>query len=383
MCPTAEKAYQKNLNTRITTQVNKSKILDVAKEYVLKTCNVDPEKYKVFFTSGEIESNRLILCCAVNAYRKIRKAKPHVVVSTVEHDSLIDYAKSLYDSSQIELTILKPNAYGCILSESVKGAIKPNTCMMCVTYVNRELGSVNNIQKISEILHENKIPIHSDCSYIFGKYTLDITKTNIDSATIAFDKINGPIGVGALIINNDLFDGYKLNEHSSTLSGKREYDLASITAGIEAAKVSVKCRTKKNKCLLKLRNYIINEMSKKCEVLTFSNFMRSDEAPLEESKKHKNRLVIMGPPVSNESYYVSNILSFILIGAKQKPAKKLQDELEAQGIIVGVPDAEKNYFYREIGLPEAANKFIMRISLSDNTTEKKIEKFVEILKKII
>jgi cysteine sulfinate desulfinase/cysteine desulfurase-like protein len=337
----------------------------------------------VYFTSGEVESNRIILFCTVNAYRKLRNVKPHVVISATEHGSLIDYANSLYDSNQIDLTILKPNVYGCILSDSVSVSIKPNTCIMCITYVNREMGSVNNIQKIATILHNRNIPLHSDCSYIFGKYSLSLDKTGIDSAAISFDKINGPIGAGALIIKNDLFNGYKLNEHSYTLNKKREYDLASIMAGIEAAKYSCNSRTKKNKKLLNLRNYIIDEMEKKCEVLTFSNFMKSDESPLKSHNRQKNKLIIMGPPVYNESYYVSNILSFVIMGNRKKTACVIRDELELHGIIIGVPDMENNYFYKEIGLPESVNKFIIRISLSDDISHAKIEKFINTLKKII
>ena len=210
LCPNAEQIYKKNLQTRAMTQTDKIKLIDESKNYILKMCDAPLDKYSLFFTSGEIESNNIILCCAVNAYKKIRKIKPHVVVSTVEHNSVITYAKSLLDSGQIELSIIKPNSYGCILSDTVANALKDNTCFVSITYINRELGSVNNIEKITAILHEKKIPLHCDCTYLFGKHKLDLKKTNIDTATIAFDKINGPVGVGALIISNDLYNGYKL-----------------------------------------------------------------------------------------------------------------------------------------------------------------------------
>lgn len=383
LCPKAEQIYKKNLQTRAMTQTDKIKLIDESKNYILKMCDAPLDKYSLFFTSGEIESNNIILCCAVNAYKKIRKIKPHVVVSTVEHNSVITYAKSLLDSGQIELSIIKPNSYGCILSDTVANALKDNTCFVSITYINRELGSVNNIEKITAILHEKKIPLHCDCTYLFGKHKLDLKKTNIDTATIAFDKINGPVGVGALIISNDLYNGYKLYEHSTTLKGNRTPNIPAIASAVEAFRISLINRKKKNKKLLKFRNEIINKLSEKCQTMTFANFMKSDAPPLEESKKSKNKLVILGPPTSNESYYTPSILSLVLISDKKKSGVDIKTDLEKKGIIIGVPDLDNNFMYKEIGMPEEALNHIIRISLSDDIKQNDVNKFVAAIKCVI
>lgn len=383
LCPKAEQCYKKNIKTTPVTPDNKQKIIDDSKEYILEICNATDKNYDVYFTSGEIESNRLILCCAVHAYKKIRKTKPHIVISSVEHGSILTYAKSLYDSGQIDLSIVKPNSYGCILSNSIASALKPNTCLVLITYINHELGSVNNIEKISAILHEKHIPLHSNCTYLFGKHSLNLKKTNIDSVTIAFDKINGPIGVGALILNKQFFEGYKLNEHSTTLENRRTYNIAAISSAIEATKCSFVSRNAKNKKILKFRNEIIEKLGEKCQTMTFANFMRSDAPPLEETKKSKNKLVILGPPVNNESYYTPSILSLVVISSKKKTNAVIQKELEKRGIIIGLPDLSKNNMYDEIGMPPEAQEFIIRISLSDDLTQSMITKFLTNLKSII
>jgi cysteine desulfurase len=383
LCPKVEQIYKKNLQTRPMTQTDKNKIIDESKNYILKMCDAPVDKYSMFFTSGEVESNTIILCCAVNAYKKIRNVKPHVVVSTVEHNSVITYAKSLLDSGQIELSIIKPNSYGCILSSTVASALKPNTCFVSITYINRELGSVNNIEKISAILHEKKIPLHCDCTYLFGKHKLDLKRANIDTATIAFDKINGPVGVGALIISNDLYNGYRLYEHSTTLGDNQTHNIPAVVSAVEAFRISLTNRKKKNKKLLKFRNEIINKLSDKFQTMTFANFMKSDAPPLEESKKSKNKLVILGPPTSNESYYTPSILSLVLISEKKKSGIDIKKDLEKRGIIIGVPEIEKNFMYTEMGMPEESLKYIIRISLSDDINQLDINKFVAALKCII
>lgn len=383
LCPRAEQSYKKNINTTPKTPSDKLKIMNESKKYLLDICGTTSEDYSVYFTSGEIESNRIMLCCAVHAYKKIRQVIPHVVISSVEHGSILTYAKSLYDSGQIELSIIKPNTYGCILSNSVFEAVKSNTCLVLITYINHELGSVNNIEKISSILHEKYIPLHSNCTCIFGKHTLDLGKVHIDSVTISFDKLNGPVGVGALIVNNKFFDGYKLDEHSTTLENKREYDIASISASIESTKFSLIGRKNKNKKILKFRNEIIDQLGEKCQTMTFANFMKSDAPPLEETSKSKNKLVILGPPTNNESYYTPSILSLVIISAKKKTGEVLQAELEKKGIVIGLPDLSKNNMYNEIGMPEEAQKYIIRISLPDDLTQQKITKFLTTLKGII
>lgn len=384
LCNKAEQIYKKNLQNKYITQEDKNKMIDESKKYILQVCEAPIDKYEVYFTSGDIESNNIILCAAINAYKKIRKIKPHIIISTVEDDSIVTYAKSLFDSDQIDLSIIKSNSYGCILSETILEAIKPNTCFVSITYINSEMGSVNNIEKISSILHAKKIPLHCDCTNIFGKHKLDLSKTNIDTATITFDKINGPIGIGALIINNNLLNGYKLYEHSTTLAGKRIQNIPAIASAIESLKVSLINRKNKNKKILKFRNDIISKIGEKCQIMTFANFMKSDAPPLlDESKKSTNKLIILGPPANNESYYTPSILSLMIISDKKKTGDNIKKELEKMGIIIGVHDINKNFMYKEIGIPKDAINYIIRLSLSDDLTQDDVNKFINAIKSII
>lgn len=367
---------------KVISATEQKKIVKESSDYILSTCDTNSEKYTVFFTSGEAESNMIILYTAVNAYKKIRKVKPHVIISSVEHDSVITIAKSLLDSDQIELSIIKPNVYGCVLSESITSLLKPNTCLVSITYINHELGSVNNISKIGDILHEKRIPLHSDCSYIFGKHKIDLAKTNIDAATVSFDKLNGPQGIGALIIRNDLFNGYKLNEHSTLLENKPPHNTPNILNAVASLKLSMTDRKNKNAKMLALRNTIIDKLSADCQTMTFANFVKSDSPPLEETEKSKNKLVILGPPVNNESYYTPSILSFMLSSPKQKTAAMIKDELEKKEIFIGVPDLDKTQIYNEIGMPKEAQPYIIRVSLSDDITSDDINTFISEIHKI-
>ena len=283
------------------------------KTYLLSICNTTSSEYSAYFTSGEIESNNILLTCAVNAYSKLKKIKPHIIISATEHNSILTHAYSLRDSGLIEMDLVYPNSYGCILSESIPSLIKPNTCLAIITYINQEMGSVNNIEKIGSILHTKKIPIHSNCSDMFGIHKLDLKKNMIDSVAISFDKIGGPVDVGVLIINNSFFTGYALWEHSTTLENKRKYNIPSIASAIEATKNSKPDRIVKNEMIAKFRNEIITELGKNSQSLTFANFMKSDEPPLHELETSNRKFIILGPPIDNTAYYTPGILSFMII----------------------------------------------------------------------
>jgi cysteine sulfinate desulfinase/cysteine desulfurase-like protein len=387
LCNVGFKSIKKNINIDNNNNmkaIDKHNEINKYKKDLLNILNTKDDDYSVFFTSGDAESNNIILCCAVNAYKKIRKIKPHVIISSVEDESIIKYANSLKDSDQIELSSVVSNSYGCILSQDIEKHIKPNTCLVMISYINYKIGSVNNINKIAQILHDKKIPLHSDCTFLLGNHKLDLSNNNIDAITLSFNKINAPVGIGALIIRNKLMTGYKLNEHSITLDNKRDDNIALVHTSIDILKEKLINRQKKNIKLLKFRNEIINELGKNNQILTFANFMKSDGPPLIESKKNKNKLIILGPPTDNNAYYTPSILSFILINDKNKQNIQIKDELEKNNIIIGIPTNDiLPDFYDNIGIPEDAKKFIIRISLSDELTQSDICNFTKQLNKII
>jgi cysteine sulfinate desulfinase/cysteine desulfurase-like protein len=371
LCAMAEKNYKDHMKP----SPNNEKIIKECKEHILKVCN--GIKYSVYFTSGETESNRIILCCAINAYKKLRKTKPHILISAIEHDSIIKYAKSMEDSDQVELTIIQPNIYGCILSDNIHKHIKPNTCLVSIMYVNHELGSVNNITKIGEYLHNKQIPLHSDCTHLFGKHALDVMKNNIDAATISFDTIHGSIGSGALIINDDFFTGYKLSEHSTTLVTKTK-NIPAVASALAAIKCSLMNRKKKNEKILKLRKDLVEKLGKFCQIVNYANFLKSDDPPLDSEEKTK--IILLGPPLDNESYYVPGILSMAVLSKKKV---NIQKELEKKNIKIRSGYGDNEYVYDAITAPKEVKDSVIHITITDAISPANIDKLAKCMKKIL
>lgn len=149
----------------------------------------------IIFTSGGSESNTTVFK-GLSARLK-ESGKIHIVVSAVEHDSVLRSAESLIKDG-FYITYVKPDAEGCITAEAVKEAITPATGLVSVMFTNNETGSVNDVRGIGALCRESGVLFHCDCVQAAGQYHLDVDKNMIDLASISSHKIHGPKGIGAL-----------------------------------------------------------------------------------------------------------------------------------------------------------------------------------------
>lgn len=153
----------------------------------------------IIFTSGGSEGNNTVfkgLCAKLK-----ETGKTNIVVSAIEHDSVLRAAESLTKDG-FYITYISPDAEGCITADAVEAAITPITGLVSVMYANNEIGSVNDIQKIGSLCRERDIIFHCDCVQAAGQYELDVGKNMIDFASVSAHKIHGPKGIGALYIRD-------------------------------------------------------------------------------------------------------------------------------------------------------------------------------------
>ena len=186
--------------------VNAISMINDAKKYVQTHCSAP--KYSVIFTSGSSESNCLIIISCAESYAKLKKKKPHIITSTIEHKSIIKCCKKLISCGYADITFIDPLSTGVISTELVKKAIRPNTCLITIMSANNEIGSINPISEIGKMAHRKNIPFHTDTVQTFGKYKMNLPNNCIDAISVSFHKLYGPMGIGMLIINNELIAGY-------------------------------------------------------------------------------------------------------------------------------------------------------------------------------
>ncbi len=215
----------RNPSTSSKTADKTKAMIKESKDDLLRLCGCSTsdrsqDAYTVIYTSGATESNCLIIRSAVCAYRRLQKVKPSVIVSAIEHESIISCCKSLEEDNLADIVYIMPNIEGTIPIYSIEGAIRKDTCLISVMFANNELGTINNIREIGALAHKHNIPFHTDAVQGFGKYQIDLPRNNIDAMSASYHKFNGPMGFGILIIRYEFLNGYELHgQINGTLQG--------------------------------------------------------------------------------------------------------------------------------------------------------------------
>lgn len=364
-------------------------LLENAKDTVLAQCNVSSATHTALFTSGATESNCFIIRSCVKAYKKKilennSELIPHVIISETEHHSIIECVKDLSDTGDIEVSYIKPTIFGNILPEDVEKEIKSNTCLITIMFANNEIPIINNIEEIGKVAHKHRIPLHSDCVQIFGKYKIDINKNNIDALSASAHKFYGPKGIGLLIINNKLIEGYNL---TAEISGSQQKGLrggteniAGIASMIAALKWAFINRKKKNQRLFELRDYLIECLNKKFKIGDYLNYIKEqDSEPLE--------IVLLGPPNDKKGFILPNTILLSVCKNKGRPFcnVELKKFLDSKNCIVSIGSScltqsdKASHVLSAINAPPVIKRGVIRISFNDYNTFLEIDKFVNIL----
>ena len=174
------------------------KALEQARQRIADSINA--KKEEIIFTSGGSESDNLAI---KGLAFKLRKKGNHIITSEIEHPAV---KQTLYflESLDFKVTYLPVYENGLIKIEDLKEAITPETILITIMHGNNEIGTLQPIEEIGKIAHENGIIFHTDAVQTFGKVEIDVEKQNIDLLSVSSHKINGPKGVGAIYIKKGI-----------------------------------------------------------------------------------------------------------------------------------------------------------------------------------
>lgn len=327
-----------------------------ARSEIAKTLKVNDKE--IYFTSGGTESNNLAIIGAARAYRR---SGNKVITTMIEHPSVANPFAYLEDNG-FEVTYLPVDNLGRVDLNALRDAMTEDTILVSVMHVNNEIGAVQPIEEIAEIVKSvnKECVFHVDAIQSYGKFRIYPKKIGVDMLSVSGHKIHGPKGSGFLFVKD------KIKLKPIILGGGQEWGMRSGTenvpaiAGLGVAAREIYADFDNNiDRMYKLRDRFISEVTK-IDGVTVNGPLDHNAAP--------------------------HIISVSVSGVR---AEVLLHALEDRGIYVSAgsacssnkPSISKTL--KAIGLDQKLLDSTVRFSFSIHTTEEEVDYAVSALKELV
>ena len=319
---------------------------------------INADKNELFFTSGGTEAdNWAFIGMTLFKGRK----NGHIILTAFEHSAILETAKFLKNRG-FDVTYIFPDKDGFIDAKDVTDAIREDTFLVSVMYVNNEVGTIQDIKKICSFVKKKNpnIVFHTDAVQALTEKKIDVKDLNVDLLSVSGHKVHAPKGIGALYIKsgteieNFIFGG---SQERSRRAGTE--NVAGIVGFSKAIDILRDSREKNVSKRFALREYFLKILNE-----NFSRF--NINGSLEN--RYSGNINISFPEVDKEMLIMSMDFRGICISG---------------GSACSSGAVEKSHVLDAMGIEEELKNSAVRISFGENNTFEEIDEFILALKEII
>ena len=341
--------YYGNASQPYTFGVKAKNALKDARHIIAKCIGADSEE--IYFTSCGTESDNW----AIKAGDDRGK---HIITSSIEHHAILNSCKMM-EQQGTHVSYLPVNRDGEVVPETLESAIDRDTGLVSIMFANNEIGTLQNVEELSNIAHQHQALFHTDAVQAVGHLEIDVHKLNVDMLSASAHKFNGPKGVGFLYVKK----GTKMSSYMN--GGAQEFGMRSGTENI-ASIVAMAVALEKNCSDLEENKQHLYNMEARL-------IHRIDEAGIEYirngAKKH--------------------VPGNISLSFKGKEGEMILHRMDLKGICISTGSAcdskntEISHVIKAIGIPEEYAIGTVRISLGKGNTMEEVDEIADALISIL
>lgn len=245
---------------------------------------IHAKESEITFTAGSTESNNMTVFGLIRRLRLENPRAPlHMITTRIEHESVRQAFLFAQKFHQVEVDFLPVDQEGFLDVETLRATLKPHTVLVSVIWVQNEIGTIQNMQKIAALTREKKIYLHTDATQAVGKIPVDVEQVPVDFLSASAHKFYGPKGAGILYMRSQ---NPKVQIEGLILGGGQEKNLRSGTLNVpaivglgEAAEICAQSLPAEQKHCEELRDLLWQKLSENIPGLRL-NGPRNSRSPI-------------------------------------------------------------------------------------------------------